>query len=76
MAIPSRIIAINDGMATVECFGIERVVTLMLLDEPVELGDYVIVQSGTYAMERIEPEAALEALAYLATVVDDGQEPA
>ena len=69
MAIPSRITAMENGYATVECFGQERVVSLMLLTEPVEIGDYVIVQSGSFAMEKLDPKAALESLAYLETIL-------
>lgn len=70
MAIPSRIVAIDGLNATVECFGVERVVSLMLMGEPVTLGDYVIVQSGAFAMEKVESEEALESLAYLRQVID------
>jgi len=64
MAIPSRIIALNDMMATVECFGEQRDVSLMLLVEEVALGDYVLVQAGSFAYQRVEPDLALEALHY------------
>ncbi len=69
MAIPSRILAIHGNNATVECFGIHRVVSLMLMTEPVELGDYLVIQSGSFAVEKVERRAALEALEYLATVI-------
>jgi len=55
--------------ATVECFGVERVVSLMLMVEPVALGDYLIIQSGSFAMEKVEEAEALESLAYLETVL-------
>ena len=62
MAIPSRIIAIDGKMATVECFGEQRDVSLMLVDSDVALGDYVLVQAGGFAFERLEYAAAQEAL--------------
>ncbi len=73
MAIPSRIVAIDGDSATVECFGVRRVVSLMLMTEPVALGDYLLIQSGSFAMEKVEPKAALEALEYLGTVVGQGE---
>lgn len=73
MAIPSRVLSMADGCATVECFGVERVVSLMLMNEPVAVGDYLIIQSGSFAMEKVEEAAALESLAYLATVLDGGE---
>jgi len=69
MAIPSRVLSMADGFATVECFGVERVVSLMLMDEPVGVGDYLIIQSGSFAMEKVEEATALESLAYLETVL-------
>jgi len=69
MAIPSRITAIDGDMATVECFGASRVVSLMLLPEPAELGDYVIIQAGGFAMDKVDPADAAETLAYMAKVL-------
>lgn len=62
MAIPSRIIALAGEMATVECFGEQRDVSLMLMSGDVALGDYVLVQAGGFAYERVEHTAAHEAL--------------
>jgi len=70
LAVPSRVVRLEGETATVECFGVERVVSLMLMEEPVALGDYVLVQMGTYAVEKIEAEAALETLGYFAQVVE------
>ncbi|HIJ38530.1 MAG TPA: HypC/HybG/HupF family hydrogenase formation chaperone [Rhodospirillaceae bacterium] len=75
MAIPSLIRSIDGDNATVECFGIERVVSLMLMPEPVAVGDYVIVQAGSFAMEKVAFEDALEALDYLGRVIAAGDQP-
>ncbi|MBF0391240.1 MAG: HypC/HybG/HupF family hydrogenase formation chaperone [Alphaproteobacteria bacterium] len=69
MAIPSRIQSIENGNATVECFGETRVVSLMLLNEEVAPGDYVLVQAGGFAAEKVPAEQAEEALAVLADVL-------
>lgn len=69
MAIPSRVISMDGDFATVECFGVERVVSLMLMAEPVAVGDYLVIQSGSFAMEKVEEAEALESLAYLETVL-------
>lgn len=69
MAIPSRVVSLDGEFATVECFGVERVVSLMLMTEPVALGDYLVIQSGSFAVEKVEEELALESLAYLETVL-------
>ncbi len=73
MAIPSRIVALKGDMATVECFGEHREVSLMLLDEPAVLGDYVLVQAGGFAYERIEPSLAMEALHLFSEVLAESE---
>ena len=74
MAVPSRIIAIDNGMATVEAFGALRTTNLMLLEDEVAVGDYVILgPGGSFASEKVDPEVAAEALAYLTEVLATGQ---
>lgn len=74
MAVPSRVVAIDQGVATVEAFGQVRTTSLMLLDDEVAVGDYVILGAGgNFAAEKLAPEAAAEALAYLADVLASGQ---
>lgn len=65
IGVPSIVVAINDQVATVEALGEQREVSLILMDQPVELGDYLLIQVGNFAVEKIEPERAREALAYL-----------
>jgi hydrogenase expression/formation protein HypC len=71
MAIPSRVIALAGDMATVECFGEQRDVSLMLIDSPLALGDYVLVQAGGFAYERVTPTAAQETLDILSVVIGE-----
>jgi hydrogenase expression/formation protein HypC len=65
LAAPSKVLSVNDGMALTECFGQQREVSLMLMDEPVAVGDYVLIQVGGFAYERVEAERAEEALALM-----------
>jgi hydrogenase expression/formation protein HypC len=69
MAIPSRVIALAGEMATVECFGEQRDVSLMLMEGKLALGDYVLVQAGGFAYERVTPTAAMEALDIISSVI-------
>lgn len=69
MAIPSRVVALAGDMATVECFGEQRDVSLMLIDSPLQLGDYVLVQAGGFAYERVEADAAHQTLELLGSVL-------
>lgn len=76
MAIPSRIVALQGEMATVEAFGKLRDVSLMLMHEAVGIGDYLLVQAGGFACERVEHNAALETLQLLSEVIGSAQNSA
>jgi hydrogenase expression/formation protein HypC len=74
MAVPSRILSIDNGMATVEAFGETRQCSLLLLADEVAVGDYVILGAGgTFAAEKVPEDAALAALDYLSEVLATGQ---
>lgn len=73
MAIPSRIVAIDGDMATVEAFGRQRHVSLLLMQHPVRLGDYLLIQAGGFAYECVAPDRALETLAILDGIVDHAE---
>jgi hydrogenase expression/formation protein HypC len=58
LAIPMQVIEVNGAMARCSARGIERDVSLFLLqEEPVVPGDFVMVHVG-YAIQKVaEPEA-------------------
>jgi hydrogenase expression/formation protein HypC len=60
LAIPSKIIDINDIIATVDVQGARRDVSLMLMPEAVGTGDYVLVHAG-FAIQKVSREVAEEA---------------
>ena len=43
MAIPSLVVSLQGDFATVECFGVRRTVSTVLMPEPVFPGEYVSV---------------------------------
>lgn len=65
LAAPSLVVAVAGGMATTECFGQRREVSLLLMDEQVAVGDYVLVQAGGFAFERMDVVRAQAALALM-----------
>lgn len=76
LAIPSRVVWSEGLCARVECFGQEREVNLMLMTEDVGVGDYVLVQAGGFAYERVAEARARDALALMAEVIGlDAVEP-
>jgi hydrogenase expression/formation protein HypC len=74
LAAPSRIIELGDGTALTECFGQMRAVSLLLLDEAVAVGDYLLIQTGGFAYERVEPERAEETLALMRELISRGND--
>lgn len=73
MAVPSRVVAVDGQTATVEAFGQTRQTSLMMLDEAVAVGDYLILGAGgNFAAEKVPEETALVAIAYLSQVLADG----
>lgn len=68
LAIPSRILEVDDLMAVVDTAGEQRKVSLMLMHEEVAVGDYVLIQHGQFAFERLDPERARESLALMEEV--------
>ena len=61
LGVPMRIIEIKDETVLAEIDGVRREASLMMLGEPVAVGDYVIVHAG-FAISRIEPAEAEETL--------------
>ena len=67
LAIPARIIKIENGMGTIDMEGTQRDVSL-LLQEDAKVGDYVIVHAG-FAIQKLDEEAAVESLKILRQLV-------
>ncbi|WRD07919.1 HypC/HybG/HupF family hydrogenase formation chaperone [Helicobacter pylori] len=61
LAIPSKVIAINDNVALLETLGVQREVSLDLMGESVKVGDYVLLHIG-YVMSKIDEKEALESI--------------
>lgn len=74
LAVPSKVIGIDGDMATVEAFGETRQVSLLLMPEEVSLGDYLLIQAGGFAFERVEAERAEESLRLMRELMELGTE--
>ncbi|WP_169940935.1 HypC/HybG/HupF family hydrogenase formation chaperone [Campylobacter sp. RM15925] len=62
LSIPSKVLEVDENnVALVETLGVQRRVSLDLIGEPVEAGEYVLIHVG-YAMEKIDTKYALESL--------------
>lgn len=68
LAIPARIIQIEDQIALIDLDGTRRKASLLLLEDAA-VGDYVIVHAG-FAIHRIDEEDARAALSLLREMAD------
>ncbi len=59
LAIPSKVVAIDkeNNLATLDTLGVMREASLDLMDEDVEIGDYVLLHIG-YVMGKIDAQQA------------------
>lgn len=62
LSIPSKIVSIDkNNYAIVDTLGVKRGVSLDLIDEVCEVGDYVLIHVG-FAMSKIDTKMAEESL--------------
>jgi hydrogenase nickel incorporation protein HypA/HybF len=53
LAVPAKVIAIDQEMATIDVYGARKDVSIILLSEPPGIGDYVLVHAG-FAIQSIK----------------------
>ncbi len=56
LAVPSKVISIDNDVATIDVYGARKEVNIMLLPETPQLGDFVLVHAG-FAIQTIRAEA-------------------
>lgn len=67
VGVPMRVISIDGTDAVTEIDGVRRSASLMLMDQEVQVGDYVIVHAG-FAISILDEEDARQTLALLREV--------
>lgn len=75
LAVPAEVISIEDSVATCRVGEGDTTVTasLMVLDEEVGLGDYLIIHAG-FAIRKLDPVEAKETLKILRDVIAAAEE--
>ena len=73
LAIPSKVVRIEDSIATIDVHGARRDISLLLMPDEVKVGDYVLVHAG-FAIQRIDEEIAEESLRLLKQVFSEQDE--
>jgi hydrogenase expression/formation protein HypC len=69
LAVPSRIVEINNLLATVDIYGARREISLLLLPEEAHIGDYVLVHAG-FAIQKVNEDAAKDALKLIKEIAE------
>ena len=69
LAIPGKILEIDENSALVDFDGIKQKVIIALIQNP-EIGKYVIVHAG-YAIEMINEKEAMEAIEQWKEIAED-----
>jgi len=70
LAVPARVIEINEGAGRVELAGVVREVSFMLLPNA-RVGDYVLLHAG-YALQKVDEAEAEETIRLLAEIAEAG----
>ncbi|MBF0465478.1 MAG: HypC/HybG/HupF family hydrogenase formation chaperone [Nitrospirae bacterium] len=63
LAVPSKIVSINNHLSVVDVMGVRREISLLLMPEEVSVGDYVLIHAG-FAIQRVDETAAMETLRF------------
>lgn len=56
--------------ATVEVYGAQRNISLLLMPDAAKIGDFVLVHAG-FAIQKVDKDAAEEALKYIKQMLDE-----
>ena len=64
LGVPMQVISIDGSDIVAEIDGVRREASLMILDDQVEVGDFVIVHAG-FAISKLDEEEARETLALM-----------
>jgi hydrogenase expression/formation protein HypC len=64
LGVPMQVVSIDGTDIVAEIDGVRREASLMILDDEVQLGDFVIVHAG-FAISKLDEEEARETLAMM-----------
>lgn len=73
LGVPMRVVELHEDLVVAEIDGVRREASLLMLADPVKLGDYVIVHAG-FAISRLDAAEAEETLQLMREILDS-EEP-
>jgi len=71
LAIPARVVQIEEGLGLVELGGVVREASFMLLPDA-QVGDYVLLHAG-YALQKLDEAEAEETMRLLTELAEAGR---
>jgi len=75
LGMPGRVLRVGDGTAVIDCWGVQRTVSLAKLVEPIAPGDHIIEHAGE-AVRRIPDNEVLDVLGlYEVLLGEAGEDP-
>jgi hydrogenase expression/formation protein HypC len=75
LGVPGKVVEIHGSMATVDFWGVRREVCLDIVDEPVQVGDYILNHVG-FAIRRIPEETIEQTLSLYETLMQEAEDDA
>lgn len=73
IAVPMKVISIENGMAIAEIDGVRREASLMMLGEDAGVGDYILIHAG-FAISKLDEDEARETIALMRECLEMLQE--
>jgi hydrogenase expression/formation protein HypC len=73
LAVPMQVISTDGETLVAEIDGVKRPASLMMLGEPVAVGDYVLIHAG-FAISKLDEGEALETLALMRECLENDRE--
>ncbi len=73
LAIPGKVLSVEDDLASVEVGSVEQEVRLDTIAEEVDEGDYLLVHTG-FAIQKLSPEEAEETLSLFDELIEAEKE--
>lgn len=70
LGVPMKIVSRDGDTVVAEVDGVQREASVMLLNEEVAVGDYIIVHAG-FAISRLDEEYAVETLSMMREVFSE-----
>ncbi len=74
LAVPMRVISINGNDIVAEIDGVRREASLMIIDDDIQLGDFVVVHAG-FVISKLDEKEAQITLQLMREMLPTGVQP-